>query len=140
MKIIKKYEGLCEEKTQAGTIRWRVRVEGQKKKKITIPVGPEHDDFEDHYFAARAGLKLTFAAKQQPAKNTLDELCERFLRWMDVQVKAGNLKQPTLNSRITGLTQARDCLSPNKKMRMGAMTSHIFATRSVSGLGRHTRA
>lgn len=125
MKIIKKYEGLCEEKTQAGTIRWRVRVEGQKKKKITIPVGPEHDDFEDHYFAARAGLKLTFVAKQQPAKNTLDELCERFLRWMEVQVKAGNLKQPTLNSRITGLTQARDCLSPNKKMRMGAMKASL---------------
>ena len=125
MNIIKKYEGLCEEKTQAGTIRWRVRVEGQKKKKITIPVGPEHDDFEDHYLAARAGLKLTFVAKQQPAKNTLDELCERFLRWMDVQVKAGNLKQPTLNSRITGLTQARDCLSPNKKMRMGAMKASL---------------
>ncbi len=125
MKIEKTYEGLCEEKTPAGTPRWRVRVDGQKTKKITIPVGPEHDDFEDHYLAARGGVKLIVKEKPKPAKNTLDELCEKFLEWMKVQVKAGNLKQPTLSSRITGLTQARDCLSPNKKMRMGAMSASL---------------
>ncbi len=125
MKIEKTYEGLCEEKTPAGTPRWRVRVEGQKTKRITIPVGPDHEDFEDHYLSARAGLKLIVNEKPKPAKNTVDELCERFLAWMEVQVKAGNLKQPTVNSRITGLTQARECLSPNKKVRMGSMKASL---------------
>ncbi len=125
MKISKTYEGLCEERTPAGTPRWRVRVDGQKTKRITIPVGPGHDDFDDHYLAARAGLKLIVNEKPKPAKNTLDELCEKFLEWMEVQVKAGNLKQPTLNSRIIGLTQARNCLSPNKTMRMGAMKASL---------------
>lgn len=125
MKYSKTYEGLCEEETPAGTPRWRVRVDGQKTKRITIPVGPDHKDFDDHYLAARSGLKLIVTEKPKPAKNTLDELCEKFLEWMKVQVKAGNLKQPTLNSRITGLTQARDCLSPNKKMRMGAMSASL---------------
>lgn len=115
MKIEKTYEGLCAEKTPAGTPRWRVRVEGQKTKRITIPVGPEHEDFEDHYLAARAGLKLIVNEKPKPVKNTLDELCEKFIEWMEVQVKAGNLKPLILASRKTGLTQARECLSPNKK-------------------------
>lgn len=125
MKIEKTYEGLCEEKTPAGAPRWRVRVEGQKTKKITIPVDPDHEDFEDHYLAARAGLKLTVTEKPKPAKNTLDELCERFIEWMEVQVEAGNLKPATLSSRRTGLTQARDCLSPNGKLRMGAMKASL---------------
>ncbi|NDU99885.1 hypothetical protein GZA08_02730 [Pseudoroseicyclus sp. CLL3-39] len=125
MKISKTYEGLCEEKTPAGTTRWRVRIEGQKKKKITIPVDPEHNDFEEHYLAARAGVKLTMEPKPKAGKNTLDELCEKFLEWMKFQVEAGNLKQPTLNSRITGLTQARACLSPNKKLRMGEMSAAL---------------
>ena len=47
---------------------------GAEEKEDNHTGGPEHDDFEDHYFAARAGLKLTFVAKQQPTKNTLDEL------------------------------------------------------------------
>ncbi|WP_299784438.1 hypothetical protein [uncultured Marivita sp.] len=125
MKISKNYEGLCEEKTPAGKPRWRVRIDGQKTKKITIPVGPDHDDFEHHYLAARAGLKLIVNEKPKPAKNTLDELCEKFIEWMEVQVKAGNLKPLTLASRKTGLTQARECLSPNKKIRMGAMKANL---------------
>ena len=125
MKIEKTYEGLCEEKTPAGTPRWRVRVEGQKSKKITIPEGPDHQDFEDHYLAARAGLKLIVTEKPKPAKNTLDELCEKFIDWMKVQVEAGNLKSGTLVSRTTGLKQARKCLSPNKKIRMGAMKASL---------------
>jgi len=125
MKIEKTYEGLCEEKTPAGKTRWRVRIEGQKTKKITIPVGPDHDDFEDHYLQARAGLKLTQMPKPEVGKNTLDELCERFLAWMENQVRACNLKQPTLNSRRTGLKQARDCMSPNKRVRMGSMKASL---------------
>ncbi len=125
MKIEKNYEGLCEEKTPASTLRWRVRVEGQKIKRITIPVGPDHVDFEDHYLAARAGLKLIIKEESKPAKNTLDELCEKFIEWMEVQVQAGNLRPLTLASRKTGLTQARECLSPNKRMTIGAMKASL---------------
>ena len=49
------YPGLCLEKTPAGTPRWRVRVEGQKTKRISLPpgMGPKHPQFEKFYEAAR---------------------------------------------------------------------------------------
>jgi hypothetical protein len=73
------------EKTPAGTTRWRVRVEGRKKR-VPIPVGPDHSDFDDYYFAARAGRKLTKEPKPQPKKNTLSELCERFVAAMERRI------------------------------------------------------
>ena len=121
MRIEKDYPGLCEEKTPAGQIRWRVRVEGQKTKKITLPVEPKHPNFDVFYAAARTGKKLKSVLKEQAAKGTLDELCERFTNWMKEQVKAGNLKPLTLSSRITGLKQARECMSPNGNIRIGSM-------------------
>ena len=121
MRVNKNYPGLCEEKTAAGTTRWRVRVEGQKRKKITIPVGPSHDDFDDHYNAARAGQRLDRKPAPKIRRNTLDDLCDRFLGWNQTQVDAGNLSPLTLRNRRTGLTQARDCLSPNGRVRMGSM-------------------
>ena len=36
--MIHRFPGLLKDKTAAGTIRWRVRVEGNRNKKIAIPV------------------------------------------------------------------------------------------------------
>ena len=44
---------------------------------------------------------------------------------MEVQVEAGNLSQLTLNSRRTGLTQARNCATPNGKRRIGELKADL---------------
>ncbi|MBE1297149.1 MAG: site-specific integrase [Rhodobacteraceae bacterium] len=121
MKIDLDFPGLCQEKTAAGNVRWRVRVEGEKRRKITIPVGPGHPDFQLHYDAARFGEKLRQDRVSKPVGGSLDELRERYVAWMQVQVKAGNLDQKTLESRERGLRQACDCPTRNRKARMGAV-------------------
>ncbi|WP_323766225.1 site-specific integrase [Marinovum sp.] len=128
MKIGFEFPGLCEEKTAAGSVRWRVRVEGEKRRKITIPVGPEHPDFQAHYEAARFGEKLKISPDARPVSGSLDELRERYVKWMEVQVQAGNLSQKTLESRERGLRQACDCLTPNGKARMGAVKASMPAS------------
>lgn len=124
MKIQVELPGLCGEVTPAGNPRWRVRVEGKKTRKITIPVGPDHPDFQDHYDAARMGEKLKVKENVKPAKGTLDELCERFEAWMEIQVLAGNLSPDTVSSRRRGLRQACNCKPPKGK-RMGDLKASM---------------
>ena len=59
MKLDRDYPGLCREFTPAGTPRWRVRVQGQKTKRIGLPLGmtDKDPDFDDAYKAAREGRK-----------------------------------------------------------------------------------
>ncbi len=125
MHLTKSYPGLCEEKTPAGHTRWRVRVDGQKTKKITLAVDPEHEDFEDHYFAARAGQRLEPKKVRIPRKGSLDAMVAEYEGWLKVQVDAGNLTKATMTSRMTGLRQACDCLAPNKKVRMGELSPDL---------------
>ncbi|MCB5410466.1 site-specific integrase [Pseudogemmobacter faecipullorum] len=49
------YPGLLIEKHRNGKLRYRVRVEGNKARRIAIPVGPGDVDFVHHYHAGRAG-------------------------------------------------------------------------------------
>ncbi|MBP0483400.1 hypothetical protein [Sagittula salina] len=121
MKIKVDFPGLCKEKTGAGNERWRVRVEGEKERRITISFGPEHPDFQVYYEAARFGQKLVQDHASKPVSGSLDELRERYVAWMHTQVAAGNLNQKTLESRERGLRQACDCLTRNRKARMGAV-------------------
>ena len=125
MKVQLSYPGLCYEKTPSGRPRWRVRIDGEKARKVTIPVGPGHEEFEDHYRAARVGERLeSKSVDLNKAKGSLDEMRENFLLWMEKQVAAGNLSPLTLNSRRTGLQQACDCLSP-KGVRIGELHADL---------------
>jgi len=105
-------------------VRWRVRVEGEKTRKISMPIGPDHEHFQIHYDAARQGRKLQLKKALKPSRGTLDEMCKQFLAWVETQVDAGNLSQLTLNSRRTGLKQACDCLSP-KGVRIGSLKANL---------------
>ncbi len=144
MKVDFNYPGLCKEKTAAGNVRWRVRVEGEKRRKITIPVGPAHPEFQVFYNAGRFGERLKRQKTAKPIKGTLDELCLNYFAWMETQVSAGNLSPATVSSRKRGLNQARSCITPNGIARMGAVTAamplkafaHIrdsFGTRTGAG-------
>ncbi|TMM55118.1 tyrosine-type recombinase/integrase [Sulfitobacter sabulilitoris] len=128
MKVGFDFPGLCKEETPAGKLRWRVRVEGKREKKITIPVGPSHPDFHAHYEAARFDQKLIKSLSDTPNKGSLDELREQYVDWMKVQVQAGNLSKKTLESRERGLRQACDCRTPNGKARMGGVKASMPKT------------
>lgn len=125
MRVKFHFPGLCKELTAAGNVRWRVRVNGDKRRKLTIPVGPDHPDFNEHYEAARIGQQLKHKKVRKSAKGTLDELRERYVEWMEIQVRAENLKGQTFKGRQRGLQQACDCVTPNGKSRMGALNAAL---------------
>lgn len=92
-----RYPGLCHEK-HGGKMRWRVRVEGQPRRKITLTVDPESDKFADHYRAARRGEKL---APPQAAvtEGTMGWLFDAYLRKLAADVAAGQSSPLTLKER-----------------------------------------
>jgi len=49
------FPGLVVDKTPSGKDRYRVRVAGNPKKRITLSVAPDHYDFSRQYHDARAG-------------------------------------------------------------------------------------
>lgn len=118
------FPGLKKDHTAAGTLRWRVRMEGNRNKLTKIPMGPGEPGFDEHYHAARAGQKLEVAKPVRANKGTLDELCDRFLVWMKGQVDAGNLSAMTLSSRRTGLAQACETRDPDGD-RTGALDADL---------------
>jgi hypothetical protein len=52
----KRFPGLLVERQRNGAPRYRVRVEGDNAKRLTIPCGPEHPEFDRLYRQARRGL------------------------------------------------------------------------------------
>lgn len=52
------FPGLTHERMASGRFCYRVRKEGDKTKKITLHVTPDHPRFREHYHAARAGISL----------------------------------------------------------------------------------
>jgi len=118
------FPGLLKDKTAAGTTRWRVRVEGQRNRKIRIPMGPGEPGFHDHYYAARSGEKLQTVKPIQVERGTLDALCDAFIEWMEEQVKAGTLSPLTLSGRKTGLKHACETRNP-KGRRIGSVDADL---------------
>jgi integrase len=106
------YKGLLKDKTAAGTIRWRVRVEGDRNRKIRIPVGPEEPLFQDHYAAARSGDKLELTKPARAKTGTLDELCDNYLAALKDKVDAGNASALTLKGHKSLLSKACDAKDP----------------------------
>jgi integrase len=119
MKLEEDYPGLLPEKTPAGNPRWRVRVLGHKKKRITLGVPPGHPDFKDHYDAARRGKKLQVKAPTKAGRGTLDELREKYSAALLHMVANGQITEETMASRLRGLNQA--CNVKHKGRRMGAL-------------------
>ncbi|WP_127903396.1 hypothetical protein [Solirhodobacter olei] len=119
------YMGLCQEKTPGGKLRWRVRVEGNKAKRITIPVGPEHVDFTEYYEAARRGEKLKLEKKStvKQSRGTLDELRQFYCAAMNKMVTKGNMSELTRSGRERGLRQA--CDVKKGRHRMGELKADL---------------
>ena len=101
--------GLLRERMASGNIRYRVRVAGDKARRILLTVPPGHKDFLDHYHAARAGIALTPASAPSEAATprSLSWLTLAFEEAMADQVEAGLLQQATLKQRANFFTRLR---------------------------------
>lgn len=93
--------GLIKERMASGRFRYRVRVEGNKRRKITLRVPPEHPDFYEHYHAARAGMQLERSATPAEASipRSIAWLSHLFEAAMQDKVGHGQMHQSTLTQR-----------------------------------------
>ncbi|SFG13813.1 hypothetical protein SAMN04488020_101281 [Palleronia marisminoris] len=83
------FSGLMIERLPSGNTRCRVRMKGDKARKITLPVNPDHPDFADHYRAARAGERLSVTGVHGPDRGTLGWLVALNLERLSATVAAG---------------------------------------------------
>jgi len=93
--------GLLRERLPSGADRWRVRVAGDKAKRITLPVCPDHPDFAEIYHAARRGIVMQprETATDKTIRHSVAWLVETYLDHMRAMVKACKASDLTLKQR-----------------------------------------
>lgn len=99
------FPGYFTETLPSGNVRHRVRVEGQKKTKITLPFGPEHPGFQQAYLSARAGIRPAKSSTKNdilPTVGTVGWLVTAYLAHLNTQVLNGQASPLTLKQR-TGM-------------------------------------
>lgn len=95
-----KYPGLLIEKNRNGSPRYRVRIEGQKAKRITLNVAPDHPNFSEHYYAARSGVQMPPPEViDAPIAHTIAWLVVRYQAALDQAQQAGRLQSSTVDYR-----------------------------------------
>ena len=96
-----KYPGLLRERLPSGAHRYRVRVEGDKARRIPLSVTPEHPQFVEIYLAARAGVKLDpqSAPEDRAIRGSIGWLAAKHLSAMEKAVEAGQTSPLTLKKR-----------------------------------------
>ena len=93
-----RFPGLCREKAR-GRIIWRVRVEFQVNKKITIPVPPEDKNFSEYYHAARQGIRLQPKKKESHTRHSFGWLVAIYLTDFERKVSTGSASIKTLKKK-----------------------------------------
>ena len=94
------FPGYFSERMASGNLRHRVRVEGHKRVKITLPFGPDDPRFQSAYIAARAGLKTdSTELKIIPNAGTVGWLVTAYLAHLRSQVQNGQASALTLKQR-----------------------------------------
>ncbi|PKR57463.1 tyrosine-type recombinase/integrase [Thalassospira lohafexi] len=106
------YPGLWAETLPSGQTRYRVRVEGNKARKIRLHVTPDHPRFDEHYRAARAGIQLEPESEPIDAtvRGSLDWLVISFLNALERDVANGQASVLTLKQKrglLMGLCDMR---------------------------------
>ncbi|WP_417255326.1 site-specific integrase [Celeribacter halophilus] len=101
------FPGLLKERHRNGKPRYRVRVEGNKSKRIHIPVGPDDPEFPNYYYAAREG-KVWQPQQKKAVEHSLDWLTGRYLEFLGKMVEAGQMSGATLKQRRSVLTRMCD--------------------------------
>ncbi len=102
------YPGLLKEPLPSGKTRYRVRVEGEKHRRISLSLTPDHPDFTEHYYAARRGVRLKDVEPlEAEVKHSFAWLTHQFESHMKKMVAAGQLSSLTLKQRTHSLKVAR---------------------------------
>jgi integrase len=95
------YPGLVIEPLPSGNKRYRVRPEGEAKRRIRIHCGPGDDDFQRQYLAARRGEKpeLLKAASDYAKPKSIGWLVNSYFEFLESRVKAGTTSPKTLKKK-----------------------------------------
>lgn len=103
------YPGLLREVLPSGAIRWRVRVERQKARRILLTVAPGHPMFGEHYHAARLGIQLPPPedVPTGPIRGSVGWLIGLYVQAMEAMVADKLLSPGTLHQRRTFLDWVR---------------------------------
>lgn len=93
--------GLLAEKLPSGAVRYRVRVEGNKARRIPLSVTPDHPQFMEIYRAARAGVRISPEAtpEERAIRGSVGWLAAKHLAAMEREVEAGAVSALTLKKR-----------------------------------------
>ena len=110
------YPGLLVEPLPSGRTRYRVRPEGDRKKRIRIFCGPDHDDFMRQYLAARRGEqpKKLETASDHAKPRSIAWLATSYFEYLEARVKAGTSSAKTLKKKRNLLN--RLLVRPDRKM------------------------
>lgn len=95
------FPGLLAEKPPSGAIRYRVRVEGNKARRIPLSVTPDHPQFMEVYRAARAGIRIEpeASAEERAIRGSIGWLAAKHLAALEREVEAGSVSPLTLKKR-----------------------------------------
>ena len=113
--VRKNYPGLMVERLPSGNARIRVRVEGDKARKITMTVPLDHPKFSEHYWAAREGNILIAEPVSTAVPRTLRWLTDGYLAHLAAMVTAGQASSATQRQRRSMLTRMCDHLHTDKQ-------------------------
>lgn len=110
------YKGLVKEPLPSGAVRWRVRPEGEPRKRIRIHCGPGDEDFQRQYLAARAGVEVE---PMKPASDyakpmSIGWLVNLYFEYLGKRVEAGTTSAKTLKKKRNLLNR----LIKNPDMKM----------------------
>lgn len=130
--------GLLIEAHRNGAPRIRVRVKGDKARRITLPVPQDHPDFLHHYHAAREGREWR-PGQRKVVERSVDWLCRLYLDHLEKLVQAGQASRATLNQRRSVLTRFCDHQDEDGDRYGGAeMDIPTFAIIAVRDAWAHT--
>ncbi len=103
------FPGLLEEPMPSGNVRYRVRVEGNKAKRIKLNVTPAHPDFQKYYEAARQGIELPPPDdKERVIERSVAWLVDLYLKHCEHLVEAGLMSPKTERKKSAALRKVRE--------------------------------
>ncbi len=104
------FPGLISEELPSGKIRYRVRVDGNPKRRITLTVAPDHFDFLRQYHNARAG-ETTETNPISGLKETapLRTNISKILRAASIRAKQKNYEFNLTYENIIGMLEKQQC-------------------------------
>lgn len=125
------HPGLLIERLPSGAQRYRVRVEGDKTRRIPLAVEPDHPQFRECYLAARRGIRITpeDPPEARTERGSIAWATFKHLDHLDRMVARGLFDEKTVKKRRLLYGQMRDFLvdggSPLGKFALRGMPSAV---------------